>query len=179
MGWRHASCCPPAPRLRSSRLPLADSLCRRSPPLAPPAGWSAASVSDSLCRRFPLSSCRMGCCLCLRPPRSPPLCAVAAPSPHAGWDVVLGAAERAGRCYPRFGAERRPPATRQRGGGARRVDRGRGARPHSAELRSMRDQPPAPARATHHHIASVPSIPAPSPRHDARRAAWWGLQIAR
>ncbi len=174
------SLCPrfPLSSLPDGLPPLSPTLCAVAS-LSPPAGWAAASVSDSLCRRFPLSSCRMGCCLCLRPPRSPPLCAVAAPSPHAGWDVVLGAAERAGRCYPRFGAERRPPATRQRGGGARRVDRGRGARPHSAELRSMRDQPPAPARATHHHIASVPSIPAPSPRHDARRAAWWGLQIAR
>ena len=47
-----------------------------------------------------------------------------------------------------------PTATRQRGGGARRVDRGRGARsPRSAELRSLRDQPPAPARVTRPHIA--------------------------
>ncbi len=30
-------------------------------------------------------------------------------SPPAGWAGVLGAAERAGRCYPRFGAARRPP----------------------------------------------------------------------
>ena len=75
--------CPPAPRLRSSRLPLADSLCRRSPPSPllpdglpssvppPPLPGSrpahllpygiAASASDSLCPRFPLSFCRMGC----------------------------------------------------------------------------------------------------------------------
>ncbi len=88
--------CPPAPRLRSSRLPLADSLCRRSP-LAPPAGWAAvlcaasrpghllpygiaASASDSLCPRFPLSSLPDGL-----PPLSPTLCAVASPSPPAGW----------------------------------------------------------------------------------------------
>ncbi|WP_304611921.1 hypothetical protein, partial [Paramuribaculum intestinale] len=81
-----------------------------------------------LCR-LPLSPApaRVTFCRMASPPLPPTLCAVAAPSPHAGWDVVLGAAERAGRCYPRFGAERRPPATRQRGGGARRVDRGRGA----------------------------------------------------
>ncbi|WP_303044590.1 hypothetical protein, partial [Paramuribaculum intestinale] len=44
------------------------------PPLLP-AGWATASVSDSLCRRFPLSSCRMGCRLCLRlsVPSLPPL----------------------------------------------------------------------------------------------------------
>ena len=88
--------CPPAPRLRSSRLPLADSLCRRSP-LAPPAGWAAvlcaasrpghllpygiaASASDSLCPRFPLSSLPDGL-----PPLSPTLCAVASLSPPAGW----------------------------------------------------------------------------------------------
>ena len=161
---------------RVASLPLSPTLCALASP-SPPTGWAAASASDSLCPRFPLSSCRMGCRLCLRlsvpslplsslpdglPPLSPTLCAVA-PSPHAGWDVVLGAAERAGRCYPRFGAERRPPATRQRGGGACRVDRGRGARPHSAELRSMRDQPPAPARAADRHIALPPLLQAADP----------------
>ncbi|WP_290084219.1 hypothetical protein, partial [Paramuribaculum intestinale] len=73
-----------------------------------------------LCR-LPLSPApaRVTFCRMASPPLPPTLCALASPSPHAGWDVVLGAAERAGRCYPRFGAERRPPATRQRGGGAR------------------------------------------------------------
>ena len=50
-------------------------------------------------------------------------------SPPAGWVGVLGAAERAGRCYPRFGAARRPPARVSGAGGARRVDRGRGECP--------------------------------------------------
>ena len=159
----------------------------------------AASASDSLCPRFPLSSLPDGL-----PPLSPTLCAVASPSPPAGWaaasasdhldrllsvpspphplmpDGMSSSEPRNVRADVIPGSERRATfATRQRGGGARRVDRGRGARPHSAELRSMRDQPPAPARATHHHIASVPSIPAPSPRHDACRAAWWGCLIAR
>ncbi len=186
-------------------------------------------------------------------------------SPPAGWGGALGAAERAGRWYPRFGAARRhchalagrgsaprrpgggarrppfgraaeparsaacaspghpPPhsartpstprpcpalssiptalsplsslllpdglasseprsvradgipgsersaatATRQRGGGARRVDRGEErAVPRSAELRSVRDQPPAPAQATRRHIApSPPRAPLLPPPH--------------
>ena len=40
----------------------------------------AASASDSLCPRFPLSSLPDGL-----PPLSPTLCAVASPSPPAGW----------------------------------------------------------------------------------------------
>ena len=79
-----------------------------SPPPSPPTGWAAASASDHL-----------GSLLSV--PRSLSL--------SVGWAGALGAAERAGRRNPQFGAERRPPATRQRGGGARRVDRGRGARP--------------------------------------------------
>ncbi len=59
-------------------------------------------------------------------------------------------------------------ATRQRGGGARRVDRGEErAVPRSAELRSVRDQPPAPAQATRRHIAPspprAPLLPPPTP----------------
>ncbi len=153
--------------------PLSPTLCAVAS-LSPPAGWAAASVSDSLCRRFPLSSCRMGCCLCLRPPRSPPLCAVAAPSPHAGWDVVLGAAERAGRCYPRFGAGAAHLPRVSGAGGARRVDRGRGARPIRPSCGACEISRPRQPRATHHHIASVPLSP-PLSRHDARRAAWWGI----
>ena len=57
-----------------------------SPPPSPPTGWAAASASDHLDSLLSV-------------PRSLSL--------SAGWDVVLGAAERAGRCYPRFGAERR------------------------------------------------------------------------
>ncbi len=84
-------------------------------------------------------------------------------SPSAGWGGTLGAAERAGRRNPRFGAARRPPARVSGAGGARRVDRGRGeCPPHSAELRSMRDQPLAPAQATRRHIASCPHPLAPA-----------------
>jgi len=44
---------------------------------------------------------------------------------------------------------RRVSGAGERGGGAERVDRGKESRPlHSAELRSLRDQPPASARAT-------------------------------
>ncbi len=134
---------------------------------------------------LPCPSCRI-CRLCLRPLSVPSLPL----SPHAGWAVVLGAAERAGRRYPRFGAVRRT-ATRQRGGGACRVDRGRGERrPPSAELRSMRDQPPAQARG-HPHAHSAPSLfgrlgvvvdhptsvnPAMTPEG---RHFWWGSMLAR
>ncbi len=93
--------CPPAPRLRSSRLPLADSLCRRSP-LAPPAGWSAVLCAASPSPRLPPGSpsAVWHRCLCLRLsvpslpplllpdgllPLPPTLCALASPSPHAGW----------------------------------------------------------------------------------------------
>ena len=163
--------CPPAPRLRSSRLPLADSLCRRSPPSPllpdglpssvppPPLPGSrpahllpygiAASASDSLCPRFPLSSLPDGL-----PPLSPTLCALASLSPLAGWaaasasdhldrllsvpspphplmpDGMSSSEPRSVRADVIPGSERSAAtATRQRGGGARRVDRGRGARP--------------------------------------------------
>ncbi len=46
-----------------------------------------------------------------RPPLSPPLPLLLL-SPPAGWVDALGAAERAGRCYPRFGAARRPSSCR-------------------------------------------------------------------
>ncbi len=60
----------------------------------------------------------------------------------AGWGGALGAAERAGRRNPRFGAARRHRDALAGRWGARRVDRGRKAVPaRSAELRSVRDQP--------------------------------------
>ncbi len=59
-----------------------------SPPPSPPTGWAAASASDHLDSLLSV-------------PRSLSL--------SVGWAGALGAAERAGRCYPRFGAERRPP----------------------------------------------------------------------
>ena len=79
----------------------------------------------------------------------------AAPALPAGWGDVLGAAERAGRWNPRFGAtgaiSRHASAEREM---ARRVDRGRKSRPHhSAELRSMRDQP----------LRASPGLPPPPP----------------
>ena len=93
--------CPPAPRLRSSRLPLADSLCRRSP-LAPPAGWSAVLCAASPSPRLPPGSpsAVWHRCLCLRlsvpslppllmpdglPPLPPTLCALAPSLLPAGW----------------------------------------------------------------------------------------------
>ncbi len=74
-------------------------------------------------------------------------------SPSAGWGGALGAAERAGRCYPRFGAERHPPARVSGAGGARRVDRGRGecppfgraAEPARSAARASSGHPLAPA----------------------------------
>ncbi len=175
-GWSAVLCAAsPSPRLPpgSPSAVWHRRLCLRLsvpslPPLLP-AGWAAASVSDSLCPRFPLSSCRMGCCLCLRlsvpslpplllpdglPPLSPTLCAVASPSPPAGWaaasasdhldrllsvpspphplmpDGMSSSEPRSVRADVIPGSERSAAtATRQRGGGARRVDRGRGARP--------------------------------------------------
>ena len=59
-----------------------------SPPPSPPTGWAAASASDHLDSLLSV-------------PRSLSL--------SVGWAGALGAAERAGRCYPRFGAVRRPP----------------------------------------------------------------------
>ena len=89
--------CPHAPRLRSPRLPLAS----------------------SLCRRCPLSSYRMGCRpLCRRCPLSLLPDGVASSEPRSVRADVIPGSERSAA-----------PATRQRGGGARRVDRGRGARP--------------------------------------------------
>ncbi len=70
----------------------------------------------------------------------------------------------------RHAAHRRALAGR---GGARRVDRGRGARrPPVGRAAELRDQPLAPAQATRPHIALLPSIPRPSrPCADA----WRGL----
>ncbi len=107
----------------------------RASPGHPPA-HSAPTPPDPLLAPFyplspppsPLSSCRMGW-----RPRSRGACGQMLSPVRSGTP---------------------PTATRQRGGGARRVDRGRGARsPRSAELRSLRDQPPAPARVTRPHIA--------------------------
>ena len=161
---------PPSPRLPpgSPSAVWHRRLCLRLsvpslPPLLP-AGWATASVSDSLCRRFPLSSCRMGCRLCLRlsvpslpslllpdglPPLSPTLCAVASPSPPAGWaaasasdhldrllsvpspphplmpDGMSSSEPRNVRADVIPGSERAPPTCHASAGrGARRVDRG-------------------------------------------------------
>ncbi len=134
--------CPHAPRLRSPRPPLST-------------GW---------CHRPSLSSCRMGlrsrsrgaCGQMFSPVRSgtPPLLLP---------DELAPSEPRSVRADGIPGSERSAAtATRQRGGGARRVDRGEErAVPRSAELRSVRDQPPAPAQATRRHIA--PSTPAPRP----------------
>ena len=106
------------------------------PPTAHSAPLLAAPRPPSSLSSRPLALCRMG-----RRPRSRGAC---------------------GQMLSPVRSGAPPPAMRQRGGGARRVDRGRGARPpRSAELRSLRDQPPAPAQATHRHIAPLPSIPSP------------------
>ncbi|WP_289747111.1 hypothetical protein [Paramuribaculum intestinale] len=82
----------------------------------------------------------------------------------SGWVGAIGAAERAGRQDPRFGAECAPPAARQRGGGSVPRRPGSGERhTNSAELRSMRDQPTAPARAAYWHIALHPLLHAADP----------------
>ena len=79
--------------LRLARSPLRYRLA--SPPLAPNPGYCLPARSAA-----PLS-----------PPSSSP----------AGWGVALGAAERAGRCYPRFGAARHPcHASAGRGSAPRR-----------------------------------------------------------
>ena len=147
--------------------------------------------------RFPSARTLRGSALPVYP--SPPLCAVAAPSPsyrmgcrplcrryplssrRMGWRPASRSLLRRMGCRPRsrgacgqmvspVRSGTPPTAARQRGGGARRVDRGRGEAPRSAELRSLRDQPSAPARATHRHIALPPSLiahsclmPPPSP----------------
>ena len=73
-------------------------------------------------------------------------------SPSAGWGGALGAAERAGRRNPRFGAARRPPARVSGAGGARRVDRGRGEcppiRPSCGACEISRSRQPRPPAAT-------------------------------
>ena len=148
--------CPPAPRLRSSRLPLADSLCRRSPPSPllpdglpssvppPPLPGSrpahllpcgiAASVSDSLCPA-------------LYPSLSDGLAPLEPRSVRA--DVIPGSERHA------------PTGARQRGGGARRVDRGRGARPPPVGRAAERARSAARASPGHQPPHSVR---APSPR---------------
>ena len=90
--------------LRFAWSPLA--IASRRPRLAPNPGYCLPARSAA-----PLSP----------PPPSPPPCRVPRSipadrrsllSPSAGWAGVLGAAERAGRRYPRFGAERRPSSCR-------------------------------------------------------------------
>ncbi len=219
---------PHAPRLRSSRLPLADSLCRRSPPrpscrmvcrplcrlpLSPaPARLTFCRVaspplSPTLCAlASPSPPCRMGCRLCLRlsvpslpslllpdglPPLPPTLCALASPSPPAGWaaasasdhldrllsvpspphplmpDGMSSSEPRSVRADVIPGSERSAAtATRQRGGGARRVDRGRGACPQfgraaeparSAARASPGHPPPHSVRALYPRPLSPPA----------------------
>ena len=137
------SVCPHAPRLRPPRL----TSCRVAlppalTPLSPRLLTSCRVALPPALTPLPLSSCRMGW-----RPRSRGAC---------------------GQMLSPVRSGASPTATCQRGGGARRVDRGRGERLRSAELRSLRDQPPAPAQATHRHIA--PSTPRPSPPcADARR----------
>ena len=73
------------------------------------------------------------------------------PSPPAGWGVALGAAERAGRCYPRFGAARRPcHASAGRGSAPRRPGErrvpppfGRAAEPARSAACASPGHPPA------------------------------------
>ena len=100
---------PSARTLRGSALPVYP-----SPPLCAVAA--------------PSPSYRMGCRpLCRRRPLSllpgwtgapPPAAHVAPTLLLPGWVGALGAAERAGRCYPRFGAARRPPARVSGAGGS-------------------------------------------------------------
>ena len=96
--------------LRLARSPLRYRLA--SPPLAPNPGYcrparSAAPLSPPL---LSLLSSSLPCAPLY--PRRPPLSLLLLLSPPAGWGGVLGAAERAGRWYPRFGAERRPSSCR-------------------------------------------------------------------
>ncbi len=75
--------------------------------------WSPLAIAS----RRPRLAPNPGYCLPARSaaPLSPPL------SSPAGWGVALGAAERAGRCYPRFGAARHPcHASAGRGSAPRR-----------------------------------------------------------
>ena len=91
-------------------------------------------------------------------------------SPPAGWAGVLGAAERAGRRYPRFGAERRHchasaggrSASRRPGGGARRPPFGRAAERARSAARASSGHPPP-------HSALSPPRPSPAPPTPAAR----------
>ena len=114
-------------------------------PLSPlPAGWAC-----TLRYRLPLSfslSLSAGWAALLSPIASDTLALPTSPPP----DGLPSSEPRSMRADVIPGSERRATfATRQRGGGARRVDRGRRVvHLWSAEPRSVRDQPPAPARVT-------------------------------
>ena len=94
-------------------------------------------------------------------------------SPSAGWGGTLGAAERAGRRNPRFGAARRPPArVSGAGGGECRVDRGRGECPPFGRA-AERARSAARASSGHPlaHSAPAPTLSplsSPSPRSEPR-----------
>ena len=123
------------------RLPLADSLCRRRPPLLLP---------DGLPPLPPTTSIASSLCPALYPSLSDGLAPSEPRSVRA--DVIPGS--------ERHAAHRR--ASAGRGSAPRRPGERRGV-PQSAELRSLRDQPPAPAQATRSHIAP-PASAAPLAR---------------
>ncbi len=118
--------------LRLARSPLRYRLA--SPPLAPNPGYRLARTL----RGSALPALLSLLLLCLSS------CSLLLP------DGVASSEPRSVRADGIPGSERSAAtATRQRGGGARRVDRGEErAVPRSAELRSLRDQPPALAQAT-------------------------------
>ena len=113
---------------------------------SPRRGGTHSSPSGS-----PLSPLSAGWAALLSPIASDTLALPTSPPP----DGLPSSEPRSVRADVIPGSERRATfATRQRGGGARRVDRGRRVvHLWSAEPRSVRDQPPAPARVTRPHIA--------------------------
>ncbi len=148
--------------LRLARSPLA--IASRRPRLAPNPGYclparSAAPLSPPL----PLSPLLLPA-VC--PALSPPPAALSPPpalsSCRMGWRPRSRGACGQMLSPVRSGAP--PTGARQRGGGSapRRPGERRVPPPHSAELRSLRDQPLAPAQATRRHIASCPHPLAPA-----------------
>ena len=146
--------------LRGSALPAyrSPTLCVVAPPPAPPAGWSAVLCAASPSPRLPPGSrsavWHSSLCLRLSVPRSLSL--------SVGWAGALGAAERAGRCYPRFGAactHRRASAGR---GSAPRRPGERSApppgRPSCGPCGISRPRPPGPPTTT---LRPCPRTPPP------------------
>ncbi len=136
-GWTRCSPSSLSPPLSFCRMGcrplLLSASCPPPIPLPLPTGWARRPLSFP----SPLSFCRMGW-----RPRSRGACGQML-SPVRSGAPPTGARQRGGGSAPRRPGERRVP-------------------PHSAELRSLRDQPLAPAQATRRHIASCPHPLAPA-----------------